>query len=89
MVQPIVNYAPKKCRFCKGKSFDFWRGEEFHQTCKVCKGEGTLLVAQPAQKCPFCKGKAAYFWHDGDYYYKCKVCKGAGWAQARRPQRKK
>lgn len=82
MGQAVVNYGPKKCKFCSGKGTDFWRGEDHFQKCKVCKGDGSVMVALPAQKCPFCKGKAAYFWKDDDYFYKCKVCKGAGWAHA-------
>jgi len=82
MAQPAIHYAPETCAFCEGKSAEFWRGEEFHQRCPVCKGMGSLLVAQPARRCAFCNGEGAYFWRNKHHHYRCPVCHGAGWAHA-------
>jgi DnaJ-class molecular chaperone len=86
MSETKINYAPETCQFCDGEGADFNRQEEYYRRCPVCRGAGSLLVAQPARKCAFCKGKAEDFWREDYHYDRCPTCKGAGWAHALPPK---
>lgn len=76
----MINYAPETCAFCEGKAAEFWRKEAHYVKCPICKGIGSVLVAQPARQCAFCDGACDDFWRDGNHYQKCPVCKRVGWA---------
>ncbi len=65
-----INYAPETCGLCKGTGKDGW------EKCTACKGQGSVLVAQPPMKCGLCKGTGKDGWE------KCTACNGTGWAHA-------
>ena len=72
MVMPIIQYAPETCSWCDGNG----RWGEYGDTCHMCQGLGSVMVAQPPRKCPECSGKGSV----GEYMDRCPVCNGAGWA---------
>lgn len=80
MAEPRVNYAPEPCGFCGGSGRD---RDYSHIECDVCKGVGSILVAQPSKKCSFCGGSG----RDANRSrLKCKSCDGTGWAYALAPE---
>ena len=82
MSEPKVNYAPEPCGFCSGSG----RERDYsHLECDVCKGVGSILVAQPSRCCSFCGGSG----RDTNLsHLKCKSCDGTGWAYALVPEEK-
>lgn len=70
--RPVINYAPETCGYCKGS------GKDFAQACPICKGQGSVLVAQPARKCVTCDGGGKHFTSV------CEACGGSGWAHTYR-----
>lgn len=74
MIRPLVNSAPETCAYCKG------RGWVFVIPCRVCNGQGSVLVAQPARKCSRCQGSGI------GVFLRCKGCSGTGWAHAMLPE---
>lgn len=79
-IEPVVHFAPENCAFCSGNGSGRCRDGEIYDKCPVCKGVGTVLVAQIAKKCAFCSGNGGGTCRDGYVYDFCPVCKGAGWA---------
>jgi DnaJ-class molecular chaperone len=75
MVTPFIQFAPEDCAWCEGT------GKYFEDICHVCKGNGSVLVAQPPRKCPWCKGKG----YEEDSQDRCKICSGSGWAHTYKP----
>ena len=72
MSQPSpVSHAPEECAWCMG------RGRDREDKCRVCKGRGAVLAAQPARPCHSCagSGRAGLI---GDRQA-CPSCGGAGW----------
>ncbi|HEY5574112.1 MAG TPA: hypothetical protein VIK64_13905, partial [Anaerolineales bacterium] len=55
-IEPVVHFAPENCAFCSGNGSGRCRDGEIYDKCPVCKGVGTVLVAQIAKKCAFCSG---------------------------------
>ena len=74
-----VNCAPETCAYCHGNG---GAGSGF--ACSACRGQGSVLVAQPAKKCAFCLGNGGA--GSGSH---CPVCKGTGWAHAIQDQKTK
>lgn len=79
-IQPMVHFAPEQCAFCYGNGTGRCRNGEIYERCPVCKGLGSVLVAQVSKKCPFCSGQGSGSCRDGYTYEICPVCKGSGWA---------
>ncbi len=79
-VQPVIHYAPETCAFCSGNGSGRCKDSNVYDVCPVCKGVGTILVAQAAKKCAFCSGNGAGQARDGYVYDRCPICKGTGWA---------
>lgn len=69
--QSAVSPEPEECAWCMG------RGREREQECRVCKGRGAVLAAQPARPCRSCAGTG----REGliEERRACRTCKGAGW----------
>ena len=66
-------YLLEVCGFCDGV------GGTAKERCPARKGNGTVLVHQPALKCPRCNGsgkpeKMRLYFSDV-----CTVCRGSGW----------
>ena len=61
---PNINYAPETCAHCNGSGGNI---------CQVCKGQGSVLVAQPPRKCAHCGGSGGNI---------CSACHGSGWAHS-------
>ncbi len=74
MVMPIIQYAPETCAWCEGSG----RFGQYGDICLVCKGQGSVLVAQPGRKCPQCEGKGYEI--QGEFKDRCKTCDGSGWS---------
>jgi len=68
--EECINYAPETCGLCQGT------GKVFTDICSACRGQGSVLVAQPAMKCALCQGTGKVFTDV------CSACRGAGWANA-------
>ncbi|MFO7623875.1 MAG: hypothetical protein R6V73_05945 [Anaerolineales bacterium] len=79
-IVPTIHYAPEACAFCSGNGGGRCRDGDIYDLCPVCKGLGTVLVAQSAKKCAFCNGGGGGTCRDGYDYDVCPVCKGTGWA---------
>jgi hypothetical protein len=79
-IVPTIHYAPEACAFCSGNGGGRCRDGDIYDLCPVCKGLGTVLVAQNAKKCAFCNGGGGGTCRDGYEYDVCPVCKGTGWA---------
>ncbi|MEJ2265369.1 MAG: hypothetical protein P8X95_18140 [Anaerolineales bacterium] len=79
-IEPVVHFAPENCAFCAGNGSGRCRDGEIYDKCPVCKGAGTVLVAQAAKRCAFCSGSGGGTCRDGYVYDACPVCKGSGWA---------
>jgi len=81
MIQGVINYGPAKCAYCNGLG-NYKNREGTDVRCVVCRGNGSVLVAQPAWRCVYCNGKGGF--RDNDEYDKCFVtcdaCEGSGWA---------
>ena len=59
MTEPQAQYAPETCAFCEGTDKPSEIPEEkYYQwlLCLVCRGQGSVLVAQPGRKCDRCSG---------------------------------
>ncbi len=78
--QPFIHYAPETCAFCGGNGSGRCKDGNVYDRCPVCKGIGTILVAQAAKKCAFCSGGGSGMCNDGYVYDRCPVCNGTGWA---------
>jgi hypothetical protein len=52
-IQPTIHYAPEACAFCSGNGGGRCRDGDIYDLCPVCKGLGTVLVAQNAKNAPF------------------------------------
>jgi DnaJ-class molecular chaperone len=78
--QPFIHYAPETCAFCNGNGSGRCKDGNLYDYCPVCKGIGTILVAQVAKKCAFCSGGGSGMCKDGYVYDRCPVCNGTGWA---------
>ncbi len=78
--QPFIHYAPETCAFCNGNGSGRCHDGTVYEICPVCKGVGTILVAQLAKKCAFCSGAGGGNCKDGYVYDRCPVCNGSGWA---------
>lgn len=76
----MIHYAPEQCSFCSGNGSGRCRDGEIYERCPVCKGVGTVLVAQVAKRCAFCSGQGSGTCRDGYSYDICPICKGSGWA---------
>jgi DnaJ-class molecular chaperone len=72
MVMPVIQYAPETCAWCRGAG----KWGEYGDSCLICGGQGSLLVAQPARQCPWCEGKGVV----GELEDRCKTCGGSGWS---------
>jgi DnaJ-class molecular chaperone len=66
MPEAKINYEPETCAYCGGSGHKAGR-------CPACGGQGSVLVAQPAQKCAYCGGT-------GHKAGRCPACGGTGWA---------
>ena len=73
MAQPVINYAPETCAYCRGS------GVSGLIRCPACGGQGSVLVAQPARRCAYCGGSGE------SGLVRCPACGGTGWAHALRP----
>ena len=74
-----ADYAPETCAFCEGTGKPSEIPEEKYyewQLCPVCRGQGSVLVAQPARKCARCGGAG----REQGSRLTCLACKGPGWA---------
>ncbi len=76
MVTPFIQFAPETCAWCEGTG----RFSQYQTVCHMCRGEGSVLVAQPARVCPWCQGSGKNEEED-----RCKNCDGAGWSHVYRP----
>ena len=82
---PNAEYAPEDCHWCNstGKDRDqstIPPGYTF-RPCAVCKGQGSVLVAQPARICQSCQGQGEDIVPvHGKTTPRCLSCKGSGWA---------
>ena len=94
MAEPSFNYSRETCAFCGGSGKDLGPGQDNDPSqdvvaedlkCKVCNGQGSVLVAQPSRQCSFCVGlgiarppppclRASLL------RFNCEVCGGTGWA---------
>jgi hypothetical protein len=72
-----TGYAIETCGLCKGSRYK----EEAY--CVACKGEGTVLVRQPARKCVRCGGGGIET--NGVSTRVCAICAGTGWVLAANP----
>lgn len=68
-----TGYAIEVCGLCKG--LRYIEGER----CAACKGEGTVLVRQPARKCMRCKGSGIEINAPSTVSRVCAICSGTGW----------
>ena len=81
MTEPGARYAPETCAFClgTGKPSDIPEEKYYQwQLCPVCKGQGSVLVAQPGRKCARCGGEG----REPTGKLTCWACRGPGWAHA-------
>jgi hypothetical protein len=69
----FTGYAIETCGMCKGLRY---RGGA---ACHACKGEGTVLVRQPAQKCIRCRGNGVESNVAMTGSRVCVICSGTGW----------
>lgn len=79
MTDQGISYAPETCAFCKGTGTPSDVPEDkvyLWQLCPVCRGQGSILVAQPARKCARCGGNG----REKGTQLPCWACKGPGWA---------
>ncbi|HWP45305.1 MAG TPA: hypothetical protein VNO14_18830 [Blastocatellia bacterium] len=71
-----TGYALETCGLCKGL-------RHTHEgPCAACKGEGTVLVRQPAHKCARCKGEGMETSSVAPTSRICMICSGTGWIMA-------
>ena len=70
MVTPFIQFAPEICAWCEGS------GKYTGQLCHVCRGQGSVMVAQPAKKCPHCRGSGTA----ENQIDRCGICDGSGWS---------
>ena len=61
-------YVEEPCGYCAGA------GEVEGETCIVCSGKKTFMVAEPPLQCQFCKGRGYMM-----LGRPCRTCKGTGW----------
>ena len=80
MAQPVINYAPETCAWCRGSGGV--KEGEIIVICPACGGQGSVLVAQPARKCAWCRGSGGV--KEGEIIVICPACGGTGWAHALR-----
>ncbi len=81
MPEPNVRHAPETCAFCEGAGLPSDIPEEKiyeWRLCPVCRGQGSVLVAQPAHECARCNGKG----REPQTTHTCWACKGPGWAHS-------
>ena len=79
MVTPFIQFAPETCAWCEGSG----KFGQYNTICHMCKGEGSVLVAQPARRCPWCRGSGLD--DESEQADRCKNCDGAGWSHVYRP----
>ncbi len=79
-IRPMVTFATEPCAFCFGNGSGRCKDSKIYDICPICKGMGTVLVAQPSKRCAFCSGQGSGICRDGYHYDRCPTCKGAGWA---------
>lgn len=77
MPEEKINYAPETCALCGGDG----HYPSYGSICPACRGQGSVLVAQPARRCALCEGDGHY----PSYGSICRACGGTGWAHALRP----
>ncbi|NMC11715.1 MAG: hypothetical protein GYA34_02405 [Chloroflexi bacterium] len=85
-IQPTIHYAPETCAYCSGYGSGRCRDGKIYDTCPVCHGPGSVLVAQVAKKCAFCSGEGGGGCRDGFHYDICPICKGTGWSYVYMPE---
>ena len=66
-------YAIETCGLCKGLR------STREGLCQACRGEGSVLVRQPAQKCMRCRGNGLETNGSGTISRVCVICFGTGW----------
>jgi DnaJ-class molecular chaperone len=76
--QQHAPYSLEECRRCDGRGQVPESG-----TCQACRGNGSVMVHQPAISCPRCGGSGAAQPGDGLAYDSslCTVCLGTGWVR--------
>lgn len=80
MTNPNASYAPEDCGWCGATGED--RADRAEFRCPVCRGQGSVLVAQPVRKCVNCDGNGT---RPDDAQYRCQACSGSGWAHHFKP----
>lgn len=63
-----------KCAFCKGTGKDRWGLMSVLADCQVCRGKGTVKIAEPFEKCPVCQGTGVQY----NTRLTCLACGGKG-----------
>jgi DnaJ-class molecular chaperone len=78
---PPNSYSPEVCGLCRGN------GTDPDHPCPACRGQGSVLVHQPAIHCPPCEGDGKAKTSDEAFYNSalCIICQGTGWAMALTP----
>lgn len=71
-----INYSPETCGWCNGSGEDDGSRD---RPCRICDGQGSVLVAQPANNCAWCDGKGADRIESDKT---CRACDGCGWAHS-------
>lgn len=66
--------AEVKCAYCKGIGKDPWGVMSVLADCQVCKGKGTVKIAEPFEKCPVCQGTGVQY----NTRLNCLACGGKG-----------
>ncbi|HET9533440.1 MAG TPA: hypothetical protein VFQ92_24015 [Blastocatellia bacterium] len=72
----FTGYAIETCGMCKGLRY------REGAACFACKGEGTVLVRQPAQECIRCQGNGVETSAAMTISRVCVICSGTGWNMA-------
>lgn len=63
-----------KCALCKGTGKDRWGLMSVLSKCQVCRGKGTVRIAEPYIECPVCSGTGVQY----NKRLHCMACKGKG-----------
>ncbi|MCK4418631.1 hypothetical protein KAV79_02385 [Candidatus Aerophobetes bacterium] len=66
--------AEVKCAYCKGTGKDPWGVMSVLADCQVCRGKGTVKIAEPFEKCPVCHGTGVQY----NTRLNCLACGGKG-----------
>jgi DnaJ-class molecular chaperone len=66
-----VKYSIEQCAWCSGTG----------HKCRVCDGNGLVLVRMPVLKCARCVGTGIEQNRSMSSSRVCMICAGSGWAQ--------